>query len=66
VLRVKIGTVFDHEFLDIAEAQIESKIHPNGAADIVWMEAMARIDRSFHSVCLDDCPERVINVIKPL
>ena len=39
-----VDAAFDHQFFNIAKAQIEPEIHPNGTTDYVRMEAMTRID----------------------
>jgi len=40
----RINTAFDHEFFDITKTQIEVKIHPNGTANNIRMEAVAKVD----------------------
>ena len=59
-----INAAFDHEFLHISEAEIEPEIHPDGAFDDIWMEAVMGINWGFHHDALADCRKICINVTK--
>jgi hypothetical protein len=39
-----IDTAFYHQFFDIPNAHIESKVQPNGAADNVRVETVPGVD----------------------
>lgn len=43
-----IHAALDHQIFDMAEPQVEVKIHLNGTLDDVWMEAVPGVDRRFH------------------
>jgi len=62
---LKTGINVTKPLLDITKAQIEAEVHPDGATDNVWMEAMAAVDRGFHHDVLADCRKICINVTKP-
>ena len=39
-----VDPALDHQFLNIAETEVEPEVHPDGAANNVWMEPMTDIN----------------------